>query len=1313
MPPRVRRQARLLKDLDPTRFYVGGRLLGVVERGLPEVDGIHVDLVRPDDLLQLGCTFVECDLATGGTDGPAIVPRKGKEALLVVDFAFQHAHEEAIYEQTPPGKKAQAASDPAVDPSAPQPAPDPQQAVLASTATTGPGVGFRPARGSRLVFQLGVAPVPFSTAGVLAAMKRPLKLADRAAASALAPSNKADKPYRITPGLIGDSPVLHLGDGLVAELRDGGPVVLNAPAGFLRSNPAPDTRTLAGALEVRRNLGKLRAASATATPVVLAGTVVPVGSLLRPGRGWTIPEIVLPPIRLPRRPDLSKRPAPDETAIEAPFRLVISPSSDGRFTHATDPVRAEDEAGHVELWHTRLAGLPVQDDGEPDEKDTTHRIVRALWARDRDWAGDDWKDPDDVDASFPLRHPDSIGAAEPFLGSLDGLDRHMLVRQTSETWISNREPVAPAPVGADALWLSALGAWLDLHGEWDTLPYSAGGMQSILSWDHLAPMGRDQYVRVVYPGYLYPFGHRCALVKVTERKMKTRSPSYAGLYQRMFLVVGQRTRTYSELRLPFTRVDVRPLVTPSIDFPAGGGWNPSTKKITPGISTVLWPKVGGEDFVWNLDTSDQDGQAGKLHLPLMWVNEAFNDTALKKPVKDPAVDAFYLGDLRRRTDGLGQNIAFVPKVTDKPDSRLETRTLYFRGAARLGGSDPTLTAAEVVLPAVQRLSPTESLSISYRDEYVSGGLGGDGKVWAEVNQGSGSPSGADDPTSKPAELGFGGGGAGSDKSGGFLAPNLPIRALSVDTGPVGHIQSAIDGTLDPAQFLQGAFPKLFGLIDLVDLLEENGVLPAVVTDTVGQAMRFVKDVQHLRDLVEDAVKEADQLKKRALQKSADLQQQANDAVVKVTAAKDRVADLVTAAEALVPGGSFEGTDAQIDTRAAAVVTAANAALPAVLDAADLLSPLIRDALRRYVATVKTLVAAAGDLVEVLKQARDLLEAQELTFHFDWRPKLQNWPESSSIFTLDGPGTTDHLVLSVDGRVSAAGKSEVNVAAELRDFSLTLFGEKSLMKVPFDHLSFKAGSGGKSEIDVVLGEIEFLGLLSFVETIKDLIPLDGFSDPPYMEVTTEGAKAGFTLALPTVAIGVFNLSNMSLGADVSIPFLGKSVTVGFNFCSRERPFTLTVMCLGGGGWFLIRVAPDGLDVLEVGLEATACLSIDLGVASGSISAAIGIYIRLEGEKGSLTGYFRLRGEVDVLGLISASIELYMELVYKFDTGKMIGRATITVEVDVLIFSGSVEITAERQFAGSNGDPSFREVLGADSGSSPLWNEYAAAFAAEEA
>ena len=148
------------------------------------------------------------------------------------------------------------------------------------------------------------------------------------------------------------------------------------------------------------------------------------------------------------------------------------------------------------------------------------------------------------------------------------------------------------------------------------------------------------------------------------------------------------------------------------------------------------------------------------------------------------------------------------------------------------------------------------------------------------------------------------------------------------------------------------------------------------------------------------------------------------------------------------------------------------------------------------------------------------------------------------------------------------------------------------------------------------EIEFLGFLGFVETLRELIPFDGFSDPPFLDVTPEGLAPASRSRSRTSAVGVFNLSNMSLGADVQVPFLGKSVTVGFNFCTRERPFTLAVAFIGGGGWFLIRLSPDGLDVLELGLEAGAVLAVDFGVASGSISAMLGIYIRLEGDEGSL-------------------------------------------------------------------------------------------------
>ena len=82
---------------------------------------------------------------------------------------------------------------------------------------------------------------------------------------------------------------------------------------------------------------------------------------------------------------------------------------------------------------------------------------------------------------------------------------------------------------------------------------------------------------------------------------------------------------------------------------------------------------------------------------------------------------------------------------------------------------------------------------------------------------------------------------------------------------------------------------------------------------------------------------------------------------------------------------------------------------------------------------------------------------------------------------------------------------------------------------------------------------------------------------------------------------------------------------------------------------------------------------------------------------------------MLGIASASITLELSLTYDFPSGKLIGRATLTVEIEVAFFSASVEITAERKLAGSNGDPSLKDIMPPDQGGQGLWNQYYSSFA----
>jgi hypothetical protein len=183
----------------------------------------------------------------------------------------------------------------------------------------------------------------------------------------------------------------------------------------------------------------------------------------------------------------------------------------------------------------------------------------------------------------------------------------------------------------------------------------------------------------------------------------------------------------------------------------------------------------------------------------------------------------------------------------------------------------------------------------------------------------------------------------------------------------------------------------------------------------------------------------------------------------------------------------------------------------------------------------------------------------------------------------------------------------------------------------------------------------------------------------------------------------------------VPFLDESIETAFNFSTRENPFRLQVALFAGGGFFGITITPDRVRVLEAALEFGAAVSIDFGVASGSVSVMAGIYFRLEtdeagDESAQLTGYYRMRGEVEALGLVSVCIELYLSLTYETKTEKAVGRATLTIEVEVAFFSASVEISCEKKFSGSAGDPSFVDVMGlpAPDGVRP-WDRYVRAFA----
>jgi hypothetical protein len=268
--------------------------------------------------------------------------------------------------------------------------------------------------------------------------------------------------------------------------------------------------------------------------------------------------------------------------------------------------------------------------------------------------------------------------------------------------------------------------------------------------------------------------------------------------------------------------------------------------------------------------------------------------------------------------------------------------------------------------------------------------------------------------------------------------------------------------------------------------------------------------------------------------------------------------------------------------------------------------------------------------------------------------------------------------------------------------LELFGDSAgVIEIHFTNVQFSQQTGAKSNVQVNVDTVTFIGALSFIEDFEQLFASLG---GPSIDVQPSGITAGYTVSLPSVSIGVFALENLSLGGTLVIPFTGQPVRLTVNFCTRENPFLLAIYFFTGGGWFSISLGADGIQLVEVGLEFGASISLDLGIASGGVTIAAGIYFALGSDSVNLTGFFQASGNLEVLGIISISIVFYLALTYQSPPSSAYGTASVSVSVSVLFLSVSVTLTVTKQIYSSDPTIPFDEAISAAD-----WSDYCASFA----
>lgn len=265
------------------------------------------------------------------------------------------------------------------------------------------------------------------------------------------------------------------------------------------------------------------------------------------------------------------------------------------------------------------------------------------------------------------------------------------------------------------------------------------------------------------------------------------------------------------------------------------------------------------------------------------------------------------------------------------------------------------------------------------------------------------------------------------------------------------------------------------------------------------------------------------------------------------------------------------------------------------------------------------------------------------------------------------------------------------------------------------LSYTALEGSPPTVGAALADppVRFSGPLEFLDRLRQLLPADGFANPPAVTVDGTGIRAGYDLALPDVAIGAFAVQELSLSAGLSVPFTGEPTRVRFALARRDAPFRVAVSAFTGGGSVAVALGLDGIQQLEASLEFGGAVELDVGVASGGVVVVGGLALAFsESSPGGpgevhLTAYVRATGAMEFLGLVALSVEVYIALDYRKQSNgatSLWGTARQTVEIEVAFFSKSVSFTVQREFAGSSADPDMHQSISEDE-----FLAYAAAFA----
>jgi len=517
-----------------------------------------------------------------------------------------------------------------------------------------------------------------------------------------------------------------------------------------------------------------------------------------------------------------KAPTPKETALEMVTGLVFSPDNSACFL-TPQAVPGTDGAP---LWSAQLELAPPRGDNAgigPQAQNASEAKVRAVWSSGFvpariGGSGDLPCETRQLPFATSINRGDrdeimmlssAYGLAALRAVTLAGSDvPQSLVRRPPEvndfTYLSrNAEPIpnyqppaqvpplqpplvyqegvmSPAPFQRFAATLTAYGG--DLDAEWQgepaagyevdrhpTFPNKAPFFRpafTIEKYVHRTNLGSDVFAEVVYKGFLFPYGFRVSLIKVTEREAAKLADTalqwMAPAIQRLFILPKPVTKPFPGIYQPYDGREIPILhnarlvsgLTPELEIPVEipGLFVPPTDphdgdaRRQPS-GRIFWPRARpggtGTEILFEFVA---DGSKARRTLPMIFVdNAAAHDPAAMRRLVE-----FYNNKvpeaLRTERHGGGQTVYAPFGKTGETSYQTERLLLKARGRqivdsttsavvetyamnAFMEGADeppfyPVMDEAKIVVQSLDRFvgSPQGAKRVGFDGDYVRYGF---------------------------------------------------------------------------------------------------------------------------------------------------------------------------------------------------------------------------------------------------------------------------------------------------------------------------------------------------------------------------------------------------------------------------------------------------------------------------------------------------------------------------------------------------------------------------------------------------------------